>query len=597
MNPNQFWRMFEDEWFTPKYRLKKLLGAGSFGAVFLADDVVADRVMREVAIKIFSDESGQQERQIAELQTAISLKHPSLLEGFSPEQGWLKGIECLGLVMELAQESLGLRLQRGSLPLAEVKAMVKNLAGALHYLHGRGIVHRDLKPANIMQVGGQWKLTDFGISRLLENRNGSETAPSHQVGTIAYAPPESYTGKISLTWDLWSLGVVIAETLTGKHPFASNTIEEMMQRVTIENHYLPSELPAPFASIVQGCLVKDYTKRWTAAQVLAAFDPTSDLGRVTVLLPLSPSFRKILPTGAGAQGYVSIPNSGIRIEVEESPNTELTEDVSVHKQGKQKSQAIALRGRQINYQERLPGGAMLDMIAIPAGSFLMGTATEDIEQVLRLETWFKRFDVEKWLRPEMPQHRVSVPAFYISKTPITQEQWQAVFTNNPSQFSSPLRPVENVSWWDALEFCDRLSQLTGKLYCLPTEAEWEYACRAGTQTLYSFGNRKQLLPSYAWYTWNARNKTQQVGQKKPNAWGLHDLHGLVWEWCEDTWHESHNGAPTDGSAWSDEAGHPTKHVVRGGSWYSLADDCRCAYRFCFDASFRYPSIGVRVVAS
>ncbi|NEQ18831.1 MAG: serine/threonine protein kinase [Microcoleus sp. SIO2G3] len=199
MNPNQFWRMFEDEWFTPKYRLKKLLGAGSFGAVFLADDVVADRIMREVAIKIFSHESGQQERQIAELQTAISLKHPSLLEGFSPEQGWLKGIECLGLVMELAQESLGLRLQRGSLPLAEVKAMVKNLAAALDYLHGRGIVHRDLKPANIMQVGGQWKLTDFGISRLLENRNGCETAPSHQVGTIAYAPPESYTGKISLT--------------------------------------------------------------------------------------------------------------------------------------------------------------------------------------------------------------------------------------------------------------------------------------------------------------------------------------------------------------------------------------------------------------
>ncbi|NEU74308.1 SUMF1/EgtB/PvdO family nonheme iron enzyme [Hassallia byssoidea VB512170] len=597
MNPNQFWRMFEDEWFTPKYRLKKLLGAGSFGAVFLADDVVADRIIREVAIKIFSNESGQQERQIAELQTAISLKHPSLLEGFSPEQGWLKGIECLGLVMELAQESLALRLQRGSLPLAEVKAMVKNLAGALDYLHGRGIVHRDLKPANIMQVGGQWKLTDFGISRLLENHNGSETAPSHQVGTIAYAPPESYTGKISLTWDLWSLGVVIAETLTGKHPFASNTIEEMMQRVTIENYYLPSELPAPFGSIVQGCLVKDYTKRWTAAQVLAALDPTSDLGRVTVLLPLSPSFRKILPTGAGAQGYVSIPNSGIRIEVEESPNTELTEDVSVHKQGKQKSQARALPRRQINYQERLPGGAMLDMIAIPAGSFLMGTATEDIEQVLRLETWFKRSLVEKWLRPEMPQHRVNVPDFSISKTPITQEQWQAVMQTNPSQFSSPLRPVENVSWWDALEFCDRLSQLTGKLYCLPTEAEWEYACRAGTQTLYSFGNRKQLLPNYAWYTWNARNKTQQVGQKKPNAWGLHDLHGLVWEWCEDTWHESHNGAPTDGSAWSDEAGHSTKHVVRGGSWYSLADDCRCAYRFCFDASFRYPSIGVRVVAS
>ncbi len=602
MNPNQFWRMFEDEWFTPKYRLKKLLGAGSFGAVFLADDVVADRVMREVAIKIFDHESGQQERQIAELQTAISLKHPSLLEGFSAEQGWLKGIECLGLVMELAQDSLAKQLQQGSLPLASVKALVKNLADALHYLHDRAIVHRDLKPANIMQVGGQWKLTDFGISRLLENRNGTDTAVSHQVGTLAYAPPESHTGKISLTWDLWSLGVVIAETLTGKHPFAGNTMQEMMHRVTIEDPDLPSELPAPFASIIQGCLIKDYRKRWTAAQVIAALDPTADLGRVTVLLPLSPSFRKVLPTEAGAQGYVSIPTSGVKIQ--EHPSTKRAggaggvggEKLTSSSPSSPLSPLSPIPVRRSNFQERLPGGAMLDMIAISAGDFFMGTATEDIERVLRLETWFKRCDVSKWLRPEMPQHRVSVPAFSISKTPITQEQWQAVMQTNPSQFSGLLRPVENVSWWDALEFCDRLTQLTGKPYRLPTEAEWEYACRAGTQTLYSFGNSKLPLRSYAWYTWNAENKTQPVGQKKPNAWGLHDLHGLVWEWCEDTWHESHNGAPMDGSAWNED-GHPTKHVVRGGSWYSLADDCRCAYRFCFDASFPYPSIGFRVLVS
>lgn len=595
MNQNQFWQMFEDEWFTPKYRLKKLLGAGSSGAVFVADDVVADRVMREVAIKIFSHQSGQQERQIAELQTAISLKHPGLLEVFSPEQGWLKGIECLGLVMELAQETLVKRLQQSRLSTAEVKAIVKNLASALHYLHERGIVHRDFKPANIMQVSGQWKLTDFGISLLLEHHKGSDTAPSHQVGTLAYAPPESYMGKISLAWDLWSLGVVIVEMLTGKHPFAGETMQEMMQLVTNEVA-LPRELPAPFATIVQGCLLRDYKQRWTAAQVLAGLDPTTDLGRVTVLLPLSPSFRKVLPTGAEAQGYVSIPTAGIRIEVQES----LTEGAGVsEKAEREKSPSMPLSPLPVqrsNYLERLPGGAMLDMIAINSGNFFMGTSTEDIEKVSRLETWFKRRDVEKWLRPEMPQHRVSVPAFFMSKTPITQEQWQAVMQTNPSQFSGLLRPVENVSWWDAVEFCDRLTQLTGKPYRLPTEAEWEYASRAGTQTLYSFGNTKQLLPNYAWYTWNARNKTQPVGQKKPNAWGLHDLHGLVWEWCEDIWHESHNGAPTDGSAWNED-GHPTKHVVRGGSWYSLADDCRCAYRFCFDANFRYSSIGFRVLGA
>lgn len=262
----------------------------------------------------------------------------------------------------------------------------------------------------------------------------------------------------------------------------------------------------------------------------------------------------------------------------------------------EQKQAIIQANRNSNYQERLPGGSMLDTIAIPGGSFFMGTATEDIEQVLKLETWFKRSEVIKWLRPEMPQHRVNVPAFYMSKTPITQEQWQAVMQTNPSHFSSLLRPVESISWWQAQEFCDRLGELTNKSYRLPTEAEWEYACRAGTQTLYSFGNSKQPLRDYAWYTWNSRQQTQLVGQKKPNAWGLQDMHGLVWEWCQDHWHENYNGAPTDGSAWV-QGGHPTKHSVRGGSWYSLADDCRCVYRFCYDASFRYSSLGFRVVRS
>ncbi len=597
MNPNQFWRMFENEWFTPKYRLKKLLGAGSFAAVFLADEVVADRVIREVAIKIFSNESEQQDRQIQELQTAISLKHPGLLEGFSPEQGWLKGIECLGLVMELAQESLAKRLQQGRLPLFEVKAIMNNLASALDYLHQQGIVHRDLKPANIMQVGGQWKLTDFGISRLLQNRSGSDTAPNNQVGTIAYAPPESYTGKISLAWDLWSLGVVLVEILTEKHPFAGNTISELMERVKTEVPDISSELPPPFASIIEGCLVKDYKQRWRADQVLAALDPTTNLGKVTVLLPLSPSFRKVLPTEATAQGYVSIPTSGVRVESSEASSTVRDEaDISLNQQERTKKTngRVTLPTPRYNYQECLPSGAILDMIAIPAGRFLMGTSTEDIERVARLETWFKPAQVASWLRPEMPQHQVNVPTFYMSKTPITQEQWQAVMPSNSSHFSGLKRPVECVSWWDAVEFCDRMTQLTGKFYRLPTEAEWEYACRAGTQTLYNFGNSKQRLRNYAWYTWNAQKKTQAVAQKQPNAWGLYDLHGLVWEWCEDHWHQNYNGAPRDGRAWV-EAEHLTKHTVRGGSWYSLADDCRCTYRFCYDASFRYPSIGFRVV--
>ncbi|NET48922.1 MAG: formylglycine-generating enzyme family protein [Merismopedia sp. SIO2A8] len=373
--------------------------------------------------------------------------------------------------------------------------------------------------------------------------------------------------------------------------------------------------------------MKNHKQRWQASQVLVALDPTADLGKVTVLLPLSPSFRQALPPEAMAQDYVSLPASGVQLAAKASPQEHqsghsitrypapghpTTEHSAVALGDEEPGRLTATIEREAtasgtkavitvplhysNYQEALSEGVSLNMVAIPPGSFLMGTATEEIAKVTRLETWFRLWDVACWLRPEMPQHRVQVSGLCMSKTPITQEQWQAVMQTNPAHFSGLSRPVETVSWWDAVDFCDRLSQLTGKSYRLPTEAEWEYACRAGTQTLYSFGDRKTPLRTYAWYTWNAQQKTQAVGRKQPNAWGLQDMHGLVWEWCEDPWHPNYNGAPSDGRAW-DGAGHASKRTVRGGSWYSLADDCRCAYRFRHDASFCYPSIGFRVVMS
>ncbi|WP_242030278.1 formylglycine-generating enzyme family protein, partial [Microcystis wesenbergii] len=213
------------------------------------------------------------------------------------------------------------------------------------------------------------------------------------------------------------------------------------------------------------------------------------------------------------------------------------------------------------FTENLPNGLTLEMVGLPAGQFLMGSPDSDP-------------DAESW---EKPQHQVQVNSFAIGKYPVTQAQYQAVMGTNPSGFeNNPQNPVEQVSWDDAQAFCQKLSQITGKTYRLPTEAEWEYACRAGTTTRYYFGDDANQLGDYAWYSGNSQQTTHPVGQKRPNAFGLYDMHGNVWEWCEDNWHNSYQNAPSDGSAWLIKDND--YQIVRGGSWYGLPNLCRSAYR-------------------
>jgi formylglycine-generating enzyme required for sulfatase activity len=170
--------------------------------------------------------------------------------------------------------------------------------------------------------------------------------------------------------------------------------------------------------------------------------------------------------------------------------------------------------------------------------------------------------------------------------------------NNPSYFPSGGKyPVESVSWEDAQEFCQKLSTLTKKTYRLPSEAEWEYACRAGTQSSYYFGDDENQLGEYAWYGENSNDQTQPVGQKKPNKWGLYDMLGNVWEWCEDDGHSNYNGAPTDGRAWidNDNRSQAPYRIKRGGSWFNYSRRCRCAYRDDLYPAGRLNNVGFRVV--
>jgi formylglycine-generating enzyme required for sulfatase activity len=178
---------------------------------------------------------------------------------------------------------------------------------------------------------------------------------------------------------------------------------------------------------------------------------------------------------------------------------------------------------------------------------------------------------------EQPIHKVCVKGFWMGKYEVTQAQYQSVAGKNPSQFPGATFPVENVSWGDAAAFSDKMSGSTGNKIRLPSEAEWEYACRAGhAQERYCGGNDSQNR--FAWYRGNSNKRTQPVGELAANDWGLHDMSGSVWEWVQDCWHENYRGAPADGSVWQ-SAGQCSKRVLRGGSWCNDPSYIRAGFRY------------------
>ena len=239
--------------------------------------------------------------------------------------------------------------------------------------------------------------------------------------------------------------------------------------------------------------------------------------------------------------------------------------------------------------EDLGNGVSLEMVKIPGGRFLMGSPDTEVKR----------------LSDEGPQHYVDIPEFFMGKYVVTQGQWKAIASRTdlkveldlktePSYFKQPYkdidrwkRPVEYVNWFEAVEFCKRLSRLTGRNYRLPSEAEWEYACRAGTTTPFYFG--ETITTELVNYDGNKtygnapkgeyRKQTTPVGQFPANAFGLYDMHGNVWEWCADEWHNNYAGAPTDGSVWLN--GDKDISPLRGGGWVDSLNGCSSAIRINF----------------
>jgi formylglycine-generating enzyme required for sulfatase activity len=280
-----------------------------------------------------------------------------------------------------------------------------------------------------------------------------------------------------------------------------------------------------------------------------------------------------------------------------------------------KTNAPERRKSQAQYFSENISGVRLEMMEIPSGTFWMGSSEAEADQVKRAGLLTgKDFSLVATLaQAEMPRHQVTVPLFYMGRFEVTQAQWRAVaslpsvrrdLNPAPSNFKGDDLPVENVTWDEVTEFCLRLSVLTGKKYRLPSEAEWEYACRAGTATPFHFGEKTAswLLNYCGTYPFGSiakgicREQTSPVGSMEvANAFGLYDMHGNVWEWCADSWHDNYLNAPADGSLW-ERGGAANFRVMRGGSWMTFGYRARSAARASAAPNSKATDHGLRVVA-
>lgn len=475
--------------------------------------------------------------------------------------------------------------QQRTLTPDEVIELFDPICEVLSLLHDKGIVHCDIKPNNLLLVKTEHpplvKLADFGVAKILRNGQADDRT---RVGTPPYAAPEHHPDgesgdlaqPLDMRADVFALAMTILEVMTGSIPdFNRRQIDRIPLHPSLNEHR------GRLLEILRRATAISVEQRYPSIKAFWNDFKMYRMGLATpALLQEDDEFETI------SQAYDRMV---IQIDARESG----TYGVS-------------------NYLT-LPEGIKMEIISIPPGTIQMGTSEAEFSQSLEAFPAYLRDYAKDWLGWEMPQHQTHVKAFWMGKYPVTARQWRVVaqFINqwaiplNPNPSGERLdddQPVTMVSWEEAKEFCARLTVHTRKLCRLPSEAEWEYACRAGTTTLFNFSepfgprlvncsaidvSREDISGGF---TRQGPSNVGRVG--RPNEFGLHDMHGNVWEWCADAWHENYSDAPKDGTVW--EEVHDALRVVRGGSWRSFAVSCRSASRSNFLCNDRFNDIGLRI---
>ena len=635
-----------------RYRVTERLGAGGMGEVWLAEDAEMDGMT--VAIKVLPGVLARSEDAVDSLRreaaVALKLTHPHICRLYH----FHTSTDVKFLVMEhIRGRTLAAELRArpaGTIPLDDLPAMFTPLAEALDYAHGLTppILHRDIKPANIMITpDGSAKLMDFGIARELKD---TMTRVSGQASmTPLYASPEQFRGhKMTPASDVYSLAAVLYECLVGR-PYVSphgdlawqilqRPFEPVRSQPSAVNSALeaglaknPGDRPASAAALLQRLtdnieaqrLAEEERRRREADERERIAQEAREArrhaeqerkckeeqnrleaerreenrrralqeARSAAQEPVRPQPKAPPPSGKGWKvlvAFVLLVGAAVGILLLRSRDAGeggLAEDLARARQ----AQADAVAKYGVPKEQTLDlGGVTMKLVLIPAGKFLMGSPQSDTNAQ----------------SDEKPQREVTTSKpLYVGVSEVTQVQWHAVMGTEP--WKSQPNAKENaeyaascVSWDDAAAFCAKLSQKTGRTVRLPTEAEWEYACRAGSKTKYCFGDDDSRLGDYAWYDQNAwdigEKYAHPVGRKKPNAWGLYDMHGNVWEWCADYYDAGYYSAPGNTSNPTGPASGSSR-VLRGGSFLSYGWHCRSAGRYGTHPGHRYYRTGFRVV--
>jgi formylglycine-generating enzyme required for sulfatase activity len=599
------------------------------GTVYEALD---QRVNALVALKetnVVADDKSRREFE-SEAGLLANLQHqalPKVMDYFT--EG---GSEFLVMEFIPGYDLLDLLTRRGSpFHLNLVLRWADAVLELLEYLHQRQppIIHRDIKPANLkLTQQEEIFLLDFGLAKGKAGQMATLlTSRSVRGYTPVYAPLEQILAQgTDARSDLYSLAATLYHLLTNIPPADAASryqlLEDGKPDPLLAVHQLNPQVPPQVANVIHQAMAISRKNRPKSAAVMRqslrhaedeakrAAQPSQRPPAETVAsrpvegeqrriidapqafaqqLILSAPVRRKRPivliavailavvvivtvvalrreTGTGDRGSANVEQSPIS---QPSASIETPTPTPTPAPSKQPEQSFT---EDIN-------GVPLEMVLVPGGSFSMGSPAGEGND------------------NERPQHQVIVPTFYLGKYEVTQAQWQALMGDNPSNFKGDTLPVEQVSWNEAMEFCKRLTVRTGREYRLPSEAEWEYACRAGTTAPFAFGatlSTSQANIDGRSPDTNAgenRQQTTPVGSFQANRFGLFDMHGNVWEWCLDIYRNNYNGAPVDGSVWPGGAGYRT---IRGGSWLSVADGARSAVRESFPQDDGFAGIGFRI---